>query len=110
VRIALHLAGFGATIHWANQEELGHPWLKPAEYIGQNISQFQVDASALEHILNRLSSGKKLRQHQARLRAKEGAIRYVIIDSSVLFENGRFMHARCFSRDITDRRIAENAL
>jgi PAS domain S-box-containing protein len=31
----------------------------------------------------------------------------VLIDSSVLFREGRFVHTRCFTRDVTDRKRAE---
>jgi two-component system CheB/CheR fusion protein len=43
------------------------------------------------------------------LRAKNGSIRDVVIDSSVLFEGGKFVHTRCFTRDITDRKQAQEA-
>jgi PAS domain S-box-containing protein len=34
----------------------------------------------------------------------------VIVSSDVLWENGEFIHARSFTRDVTDRRLAEEAL
>ena len=108
--IALHWVGPDGTILWANQAELDLLGYSTEEYIGHNISEFHVDASVLENILDLLRSGEKLREHQARLRAKDGSIRYVIIDSSVLFENGRFIHTRCFTRNLTEQRIIENAL
>src|SRR6185437_12416917 len=57
-----------------------------------------------------LCRGEKLREYEARLRTKDGSLRHVIIDSSVLFENGNFVHTRCFTRDITERKQAELAL
>jgi PAS domain S-box-containing protein len=108
--IALHWVGPDGTILWANQAELEMLGYKAEEYIGHNISEFHVDAPVLEDILDRLRSGERLREHHARLRAKDGSIRYVVIDSSVLFDNGKFIHTRCFTRDITEQRIAENAL
>jgi hypothetical protein len=41
---------------------------------------------------------------------KDGSILDVVIDSSVLWDEGRFVHTRCFTRDVTDRKRAENAL
>ena len=108
--ISLHWVGPDGTILWANQAELDLLGYSAEEYIGHNISEFHVDAYVLENILDRLRSGEKLREHQARLRAKDGSIRYVVIDSSVLFESGRFIHTRCFTRDLTEQRIVENAL
>ena len=54
--------------------------------------------------------GRKTTRTAARLRAKDRSIHYVVIDSSGLFENARFIHTRCFTRDITKQRMAENAL
>ena len=41
------------------------------------------------------------------MRHKDGSIRYVLINSNGCFENGKFMHTRCFTRDVTDRVKAE---
>jgi PAS domain S-box-containing protein len=46
----------------------------------------------------------------ARLRCKNGSIRDVLINSNVLFEDGKFVHTRCFTRDVTDRKRVEEAL
>ncbi|MEO6246815.1 MAG: PAS domain S-box protein, partial [Opitutaceae bacterium] len=35
--------------------------------------------------------------------------RDVIINSNVLFEDGKFIHTRCFTRDITEQKLAEAA-
>ena len=48
--------------------------------------------------------------YEARLRAKDGAIKHVLISSSGYFQDGRFGHSRCFTRDITERRRAEQAV
>jgi len=60
-------------------------------------------------ILRRLAAGETLRDREARMRCKDGSIKHVLIDSSVLFEQGRFIHTRCFTRDISDRKRAEEA-
>ena len=44
------------------------------------------------------------------MRAKDGSLRQVIIDSSALFEGGKFVHTRCFTRDISERKRAEDLL
>ena len=48
-----------------------------------------------------------LREYEARLRCKDGSVRHVLIDSSALFEDGKFVHTRCFIRDISDRKQVE---
>ena len=61
-------------------------------------------------ILEKLGAGEKLAEYPARLRCKDGSIKDVLIDSSVLWKDGRFVHTRCFTRDVTERRHAESAL
>jgi PAS domain S-box-containing protein len=108
--VALHFVGPDGVIQWANQAELDMLGYTAEEYIGHHISEFHVDAPIIDDILGRLCQGEKLRQYEARLRAKDGSIRHVLIDSSVLFENGKFIHTRCFTLDITERKQAEQAL
>ena len=43
------------------------------------------------------------------MRCKDGSLKSVLIDSSVLWDEGRFVHTQCFTRDVTDRRRAEEA-
>ena len=83
---------------------------KREEYVGHSITEFHADPPVVEDILRRLRRGERLREYPARLRAKNGSIRHVLIDSSVLFEDGKFLHTRCFTRDITERKDAEDAL
>ncbi len=108
--LALHWVGADGTILWANQAELDMLGYTAEEYIGRNILEFHLDAPVIADILKRLSTGERLREYEARLRAKDGSIRHVIIDSSVLFEDGKFIHTRCFTRDVTQRKLAEQAL
>ncbi len=108
--IALHWVAADGTIIWANRAELELLGYSSNEYIGHNISEFHVDGPVLQDILQRLSMGERIQEYEARLRAKDGSIRYVIIDSSVLFEDGKFIHTRCFTRDVSGRKKAEQAL
>ena len=55
----------------------------------------------ISDILACLSRGETLRDCPARLRHRDGSIRHVLINSSVLFEDGKFIHTRCFTRDVT---------
>ncbi|MCA1601703.1 MAG: GAF domain-containing protein, partial [Acidobacteria bacterium] len=80
------------------------------EYVGRNIADFHVDQEAIEDILSRLQAGEVLSDYAASLRCKDGSIKHVRINSSVFREQGRFVHTRCFTRDITDRRQTERRL
>ena len=41
--------------------------------------------------------------YPAQMRCKDGSIKDVLINSSVLWEQGRFVHTRCFTLDVTAR-------
>jgi two-component system cell cycle sensor histidine kinase/response regulator CckA len=99
--IALHWVGADGTILWANQAELDILGHTRAEYVGRNISEFHADEPVVNDILARLSRGETIRDYPARLRHRDGSIRHVLINSSVLFEDGKFIHTRCFTRDVT---------
>jgi PAS domain-containing protein len=71
------------------------------------IAEFHVDRDTIEDILRRLRSGEPVRACEARMRCRDGSIKHVLIESSVLWENGRFVHTRCFTRDISEQKRAE---
>ncbi len=100
--IGLHWVGADGTILWANQAELDLLGYAREQYIGRNITEFHADEAVIHDILACLSRGDSLRDQPARLRHRDGSIRHVLINSSVLFEDGEFVHTRCFTRDITD--------
>jgi PAS domain S-box-containing protein len=105
----LHTVGPDGIIKWANDAELNFLGFSRAEYFGHHISEFHADAAVIADILTRLASGERLKDFPARLKTRSGEIKQVLIDSCVLWENGRFVHTQCFTRDITDRRRSEDA-
>jgi PAS domain S-box-containing protein len=108
--VGLHWVGADGTILWANQAELDLLGYSDDEYIGRKITEFHADQDVINDILHRLTNKETLRDYEARLRCKDGSVRYVLINSNVMWEEERFIHTRCFTRDITDRKLAENAL
>jgi PAS domain S-box-containing protein len=106
--IGLHWVGPDGTILWANKADYEFLGYSREEYIGQHIARFHADPSVIEDILARLGRDEKLKNYEARLRCKDGSIRTVLIDSSVLWEEGRFVHTQCFTRDITRQKEAES--
>jgi PAS domain S-box-containing protein len=105
--IGLHWVGPDGIILWANQAELDLLGYAREEYFGRHIAEFHVDQTAIGEILDRLHGNEQLNNYEARLRCKDGSIRYVLISSNVYFENGQFIHTRCFTSDITERKQAE---
>lgn len=107
--IPLHWVGPDGIIQWANDAELAMLGYTKGEYEGQDIRKFHVDKKAIDDILARLKRGERIKNYPARLRRKDGSIREVLIDSSVLRDDSRFIHTQCFTRDVTDSNRAERA-
>jgi PAS domain S-box-containing protein len=108
--VGLHWVGPDGIITWANKAELNLLGYSSEEYIGHPVSDFHADAPVIADIISRLTKGESLHEYPARLRCKDGSIRQVLISSNVRFEDGRFIHTRCFTHDITERSTAEQAL
>jgi PAS domain S-box-containing protein len=107
--VAIHWLGPDGTILKVNQAELDLVGYRRDEYLGRDIRDFHIDQSAIEDILTRLTRGEVLHDYPARLRSKDGSVKNVLIDSSVYFRDGKFVHTRSFTRDVTDRQAAEQA-
>jgi len=108
--VPLHWGGEDGTILWANAAELSLLGYSREQYIGHNINEFHVDEPVIRDILLRLKNNQELHKCEARLRCKDGTIRYVVINSSVYREEGRFVHTRCVTLDITEQRRASEVL
>ena len=105
----MHSVGPDGTILWANRAELDMLGYSPEQYIGHSARDFYVDPQTFDSIWTRLATGETLRNVQARLRARGGEIRHVMISSNGLWKDGSFVHTRCFTRDITEQVHAEDA-
>lgn len=108
--IGLHWVGPDGTILRVNQAELDMLGYSREEYVGHNIAEFHVDVEVIEDILGRLNAGEVLQDYEARLRCKDAKIIHARINSSVYREGDKFIHTRCFTRDITDRKRTETRL
>jgi PAS domain S-box-containing protein len=108
--VGLHWVSKDGTILRANQAELDLLGYTRDEFVGRNIVDFHIDREAIQDILERLRDGGVVRDYEARLRCKDGSTKVVRIDSSAYFEDGKFVHSRCFTRDITERRRTERRL
>jgi PAS domain S-box-containing protein len=108
--IGLHLVGWDGTILRANKAELSMMGYEAGDYVGRNISDFHADPATIADILRRLKAGEKLDKYPARLRAKDGTFRDVLITSSVRFKEGEFINTRCFTVDVTEAKRAQDDL
>ncbi len=105
--IPLHIVSGDGIIVRANQAELDLLGYCREEYVGRPIADFHADADTITEILARLSRGEKIERFPARLRAKNGVIRDVLITSSPRLCDGRFVNTRCFTVDVTAETAAK---
>jgi PAS domain S-box-containing protein len=108
--VGMHWVGPDGTVLRANHAELQLLGYSAEEYVGHHVAEFHADRDVINSILAKLERGQTLREVPARLKCKDGTIKDVLISSSVYRENGRFIHTRCFTVDVTSRKRAENAL
>ncbi|HYH68453.1 MAG TPA: PAS domain S-box protein, partial [Urbifossiella sp.] len=105
--VGLHWVGPDGTILWANRAELDLLGYAREEYVGRNVAEFHADPPVIADILQRLMRNEELHSYEARMRCKDGSIRWVLVSSNVLWRDGEFIHTRCFTRDITERKRLE---
>jgi len=108
--VGLQWLGPDGVILRVNQAELDLLGYAHEEYAGHLFSEFYVDKYVANDLLKRLHDGEVLNNYEVRLRCKNGDVKHVLINANVLREDGKFIHARCFTRDITDRKVSEAAV
>ncbi len=94
----------------ANQAELELLGYTKDEYVGHNIAEFHVDSEVAVDILARLKRNETIRAYEMGLRARDGSIKHVLLHSNVFMRDGEFVHSRCLTRDISDRKKLEEDL
>jgi PAS domain S-box-containing protein len=107
--LALHWVDQNGVILRTNNAELQLLGYEASEYVGRNIATFHVDPPPVAAILDALGRGENVRNLECRLRCKDDTIKTVLLDSRVVRADGRFIHAQCLTRDITDQRRGELA-
>jgi len=108
--IGLHWVDRHGIIKWANKAELDMLGYTDEEYIGHPISEFHLHAQKIADILKRLSRNETLHQYESEMRCKDGSIKTIHVSSNVLWEDGKFIHTRCFTVDVTAQKKLFNAL
>ncbi len=108
--VGVHWIGADGVILRANQTELDMLGYTCDEYVGHHLEEFHVDGEQIRDIIARLARGQRIPEYEAKLRHKNGYTRQVLIGSNALWQDGRFVHARSFTRDVTEQKRAEEAL
>lgn len=108
--IGLHWVDANGIITWANPAELRMLGYREEEYIGHHISEFHSKGIVVEDILGRLANRENIKNLDADLICKDGSVKHVTINSTALFEGDKFIHTRCFTIDVTERKLAAKAV
>jgi diguanylate cyclase (GGDEF)-like protein/PAS domain S-box-containing protein len=108
--VGIRWMGPDGTILRANQAELETLGYSSEEYVGKNFAAFHVDPEVAADTLRRLRAGEPLPDVETRLRRRDGSICYGLVSASARFDGGEFVHARCLTRDITERKRVEQQL
>jgi len=107
--VGLNWIGEDGRILRANRAELAIVGYPEKEYVGRRWAEFHVEPGRAVALFEVLKTGGTVEDSAASLRARDGSIREVLISANAFVENGRFVHARCFTRDVTDQNRAEAA-
>ena len=97
-------------ILWANQallKLLGYP---AEEYVNHPLSEFHVHQHIFDEFWQKLMRREDIYDFPAELKCKDGFVKHVRIYSNGLWEEGQFIHTRCFVRDVTEHMKMEEAL
>ena len=97
-------------ILWANRALLKLLGYASGEYFNHHLADFHADKSSFEEFWQRLMKKEDIYDYPAELRCKDGSIKSVVIHSNGLWEDGKFVHTRCFVRDVTEQKRMEQAL
>jgi len=105
--LGLHWLGPDGTVLWANQAELDLLRCPREACVGRPVAEFFDDPAVCADLLRRLAADEAIQNHEVRRRCPDGTVRHVLLDANVYREEGRFIHARCFTRDVTEQKRAE---
>jgi PAS domain S-box-containing protein len=105
--IGLHFIGTDGRILRVNRTELEMLGYSQEEFVGHFIEEFYVDAPVVAGISPKLMRGEDLDNHETRLRCKDGSIKDVLISCNGFWEDGKLVHSRCFTHDVTEKKRAE---
>jgi PAS domain S-box-containing protein len=108
--VGLHTVDANGIISWANRAELEMLGYEPGEYIGRPAADFLVPPGQAADLLTRVRSGEKLREEHVQIRCKDGTTRDMVVNSSPLIVDGKFVCTRSSMRDVSEQRTVEGQL
>ena len=114
---ALHelLERAGVSVQWlasdgtvldANRATLDLVGCEPDAYVGHHLAEFHLPGPALDSLLGHLAAGKPVHDLPAQVRAKDGSVRELRLDTGPCWESGGVRRACCVSRDVSGQTAA----
>ena len=101
--VGIHTVNRDGIILWANRTELALLGYQTEEYIGHFIGDFHMDKDVVNDMLGKLTRFETVSNYPARMRAKDGSIKFVLVNSNVYRQmGGEFGHSRCFTTEINE--------
>jgi two-component system, cell cycle sensor histidine kinase and response regulator CckA len=108
--IGLNWIGPDGVVQRANRAQLAMLGYAASEYVGRPFAELHTDRTVAAAMLARLGAHEVVQELASRMRCRDGDLRDVVIDASGHWEDGRMTHARCFVRDVTGQKRAEDAV
>ncbi|HET9448335.1 MAG TPA: PAS domain-containing protein, partial [Steroidobacteraceae bacterium] len=99
--VGLHRIDANGRVMWANRAELDMLGYAPEEFIGKPVADFVVQPGQAAALLARVKSGETLRDEHVQMLCRDGSTKDVVINSSPLFVDGKFICTRSSMRDVT---------
>jgi PAS domain S-box-containing protein len=107
--VGMRWVDLDGRILWANQAELDLAGYPEDEYVGHRIEEFLVEPEAAFDLLGRIARQERVSAYETHVRTKDALVKRVLVDGSGLFRDGRLVHARLVTRDITGLMEREQA-
>ncbi|GMU30414.1 MAG: hypothetical protein AMXMBFR19_07520 [Chthonomonadaceae bacterium] len=107
--VGIKWLGPDGTIQDANLAELNIVKLDRESYLGNKFRMYFVDPGEADRILGLLLSGATVESEDALVISSSGEIRTVEISANAMRSGGSVTHFRCFMRDVTEIKAAEEA-
>jgi PAS domain S-box-containing protein len=101
--LGLFWIGPNGTVQRVNKAGLELLGCRREDCLHRPIANYWADERLAALALVQLRRGQPLQNHRARLKAKDGTLRHVLIDANAWREGGRLLHTRWFVRDISRR-------
>lgn len=97
-------------ILWANNALLNLLGYAPEEYVNHNLSEFHLQPEVFDDFWGKLMKRQDIYDFPAEFKCKDGSVKHVLIHSNGLWDGEKFVHTRCFVRDVTEYHQMEQAL